>query len=56
MTSGIFGLDVLPSPLERTGGQLIEVLLSRDEIEQINLVADTETQARLEKRIVQPGA
>jgi len=40
ITSGFFGLDRLPSPLERTALKLVEVLTAGPEVRRLTLVAD----------------
>ena len=55
LTCGLFGLDELPSPLARTGRQLLELLQGADGLDRITLVAGTKErevlQAQLESEL-----
>ena len=51
LTCGLFGLDELPSPLARTGTQLLEVLRSEPAIERITLAVGPEERAILASQL-----
>lgn len=47
LTCGLFGLDELPSPLARTGNQLLEVLGAASDLSKITVAANPEQQSIL---------
>ncbi|TNF28299.1 MAG: hypothetical protein EP329_18155 [Deltaproteobacteria bacterium] len=51
LTTGLFGLDRLPSPLERTALKLVELLSEPPSLQRITLVADLATQGRIKDGI-----
>ena len=56
VTSGLFGLDGLPSPLERTALTLINILTGPAEIALVTLVADDRTSRMIRDGIALFGA
>lgn len=47
VTAGLFGLDRLAGPLERTSLKLVEILSEPPALERLTLVADAATQAKI---------
>ena len=47
LTTGLFGLDRLPSPLERTSLKLVELLAEPASVRHLTIVADPATQGKI---------